>query len=298
MPWSSAAGRTLVLEVGEGRSAARLELAEVGGGIRALQAAGRDLIDGYGPAGRATAGRGQILAPWPNRLGDGAYHFDGVDQQLPITDVGGHTAMHGLVRWLPWTVADAPRTQVRLAPQPGWPTWLELSVDYELAVDALTVHVEARNAGQQPCPFGLGMHPYLVPATRQVAHCTLAVPATRRLVTDRRGLPVRWEEVAGSPYDFADARRIGGAVLDTCYQLGSEGFEITVDDLTLWADPAFGYAQVFTGDTDPDPARRRTVLAVEPMTCPPDAFRTGEALVRLAPGARWRGSWGLRWPIG
>jgi aldose 1-epimerase len=40
--------------------------------------------------------------------------------------------------------------------------------------------------------------------------------------------------------------------------------------------------------------RRRKAVAVEPMTCPPDAFRTGVALIELDPGATWQGRWGLR----
>ena len=56
-------------------------------------------------------------------------------------------------------------------------------------------------------------------------------------------------------------------------------------------DEAYGYLQLFTGDPLPDVARRS--LAVEPMTCPPNAFRTGEALVRLEPGASWTGAWGI-----
>ena len=62
--------------------------------------------------------------------------------------------------------------------------------------------------------------------------------------------------------------------------------------VTLWADERFGYVMVYTGDTL-DADHRRTALAVEPMTCPPDAFRSGTDLVVLRPGARWTGSWGI-----
>lgn len=307
MALRSPAGFSVVRGISGSRPAVRLELAEVGGGIRELHVGDRPIIDGYGAPGRATAGRGQILAPWPNRLGDGAYRFDGMDYQLPLNDVGGRTAMHGLVRWLPWTFdvdrddadhedADESVARVAVAPQPGWPTWLELSAAYDLANDGLTVRLEAHNAGALACPFGLGMHPYLAPITGRVDDITLTVPAASRLVTDDRGLPAGWQDVEGSGFDFRSPRVIGGALLDTCFATGHDGFRVVVDDVTLWADSSFSYAQVFTGDTDPDPARRRSALAVEPMTCPPDAFRTGEGLIRLEPGERWQGSWGLQWP--
>ena len=48
--------------------------------------------------------------------------------------------------------------------------------------------------------------------------------------------------------------------------------------------------QVFTGDL---PDVRRRGLAVEPMTCPPQALRTGEGLLRLEPGDAFRGEWGI-----
>jgi aldose 1-epimerase len=66
--------------------------------------------------------------------------------------------------------------------------------------------------------------------------------------------------------------------------------------MTLWMDEAFRWVQVFTADALPEPRRRRGV-AVEPMTCPPDAFNSGEDLLVLAPGETWRGSWGIS-PLG
>ena len=34
-------------------------------------------------------------------------------------------------------------------------------------------------------------------------------------------------------------------------------------------------------------------IAIEPMTCPPNAFRTGTDVIRLEPGGSWRGRWGI-----
>jgi aldose 1-epimerase len=59
----------------------------------------------------------------------------------------------------------------------------------------------------------------------------------------------------------------------------------------LWVDESYGYLMLFTGDDLPDVSRRS--LAVEPMTCPPNAFRTGEDLLRLEPGERTTSAWGL-----
>ena len=60
--------------------------------------------------------------------------------------------------------------------------------------------------------------------------------------------------------------------------------------MTLWVDESYPYLMVFTGDR-PDVQRRG--LAVEPMTCPPNSFRSGEGLIRLDPGASVTTGWGI-----
>jgi aldose 1-epimerase len=130
----------------------------------------------------------------------------------------------------------------------------------------------------------------------------LRVPAERRLITDDRGLPTSSSPVGGTEFDFTQGRLIGVTRLDTAYtdlRRDADG-RVRVDldhpdgarGATLWADERFGYLMIFTGDTL-DPGERRTAVAVEPMSCPPDALRSGNDLVVLRPGARWTGSWGI-----
>jgi aldose 1-epimerase len=61
----------------------------------------------------------------------------------------------------------------------------------------------------------------------------------------------------------------------------------------LWADESYPFIELYTGDTL-SPPRRRRGLAVEPMTCAPNAFRSGEGLIRLEPGQTHRSRWGAR----
>ena len=90
--------------------------------------------------------------------------------------------------------------------------------------------------------------------------------------------------------------------LDHCFtdlQPGDDGltrvtFASTADGGTgvmLWVDEAYPYLMLYTGDDRPDVSRRS--MAIEPMTCPPQAFRTGRGVVRLEPGDSFRGTWGL-----
>ena len=131
----------------------------------------------------------------------------------------------------------------------------------------------------------------------------LHVPGKTRILADGRLLPVGSVSVAGTEYDFTEPRRIGDLVLDTTFgdiENDAAGItEVTIADpgsdakVVVWADQKFAYWQIFSGDTLHGERFRRSV-AIEPMTCPPDAFRTGRDLIVLAPGERWTTSWGIR----
>src|SRR5262245_49519769 len=129
---------------------------EVGGGLRSYAVGSSSVLEGYEPSEMASGGRGQVLIPWPNRLRDGSYEFDGQTHQLPLNEVGHSNAIHGLARWVAWNVRERERHRVVvehvLHPQPGYPFALEVSIEYELAGDGLTVRTAATNVGATACP--------------------------------------------------------------------------------------------------------------------------------------------------
>ena len=274
---------------------------EVGGGLRTYTAAGVDVLDGYGEDERCSGGRGQLLLPWPNRLRDGRYQFAGEHQQLALTEPTRHNAIHGLARWMNWTAADHERDRVVMTlvlhPQPGYPFVLGLSVEYRVGAGGLSVATTATNLGDGPCPYGAGAHPYLTVGTDVVDGAVLEAPGRVRIETDDQGIPVGSSPVDGTPYDFRQARPIGDLVLDTAFT-ELTGNEVVLADgtgdrrVTLWMDESYRWLMLFTGDTV-DAARRRRGLAVEPMTCPPNAFATGEGLRVLEPGEVWTTTWGI-----
>jgi aldose 1-epimerase len=283
----------------------RAVVVEVGAGLREYTLNGRRMLDGYGADEMSSSGRGQLLIPWPNRIQDGRYSFDGQDHQLPLNDVEEQDAIHGLVRWASWTIADRAENRVVmehvLHPRPGYPFTLSLSVEYRLSDDGLRVRANATNCGPCPCPFGIGSHPYLAVAGPSVDPLTLCVPGATVLRSDERGIPVGSFPVEGTDYDFRRPRMIGSTVLDHAFtdlergedgrarvELGHPGRR---EGVTLWVDETHPYVMVFTGDPLPDVNRRS--LAVEPMTCPPNAFRSGEGLIRLEPSQSFASSWGI-----
>jgi aldose 1-epimerase len=289
-------GDQIELELGD----QRVVVVEVGGGLRFYSAAGRDVLDGYGEDELCSSGRGQLLIPWPNRIADGRYEFDGRAEQLPLDEPERGNAIHGLVRWKTWEVAERHPDRVVMAhllhPRPGYPFTLALRVEYALAGDGLTVRTEATNVGAEACPYGAGAHPYLAVADGSVDELTLTVPAGSVLESDDRGLPVSARPVEGTDFDFRSPKQVGGLRLDHCFtELSREEdgrARVRLGNGTsLWADRSFDYLMVFTGDGLPDVDRRS--LAVEPMTCPPNAFRSGDGLVRLEPGETHVATWGL-----
>jgi len=276
---------------------------EMGGGLRTYRAGGRDVVDGYAESELPPAGAGQILAPWPNRLRDGRYHWHGTDYQLSLSEPAHGNAIHGLVRSLPWLAAPVDEAAVKLScalpPQPGYPWRLDLTTTWSLGPDGLRAEHTVVNRSDSVAPFGLGVHPYVMVAGTPVDDLVLSAPGDRRLRLDGRKLPIAATPVAGTEWDYTGGRRIGAAKLDTAFgHLPPGGSRVTLstmdgsDGVTVWADAAFRWWQAFTGDPLGPPRARRSV-AVEPMTCPPDAYRSGRDLITLEPGQLWRASWGI-----
>ena len=262
------------------------------------------MVHGFGVEDKVSGGRGQNLIPWPNRIRDGRYTFDGITQQLPLTEPARHNASHGLARYVPWVLvdhkADSVTNRICIHPQPGWPGTLESTITHQLSQDGLTVTVEAINLGAADLPFGYGAHPYLTVGESTVDEITLTVPAANYLeVDDDRLLPLKLSPVEGTAYDLREGRVLGSMSLDTAMSdlaRDSDGrwrVRLVLGDryAELWGDETMRWAQVFTGGP-----KRDLSVAVEPMTCGPDAFNAGpthDDMMVLAPGETFVGQWGI-----
>lgn len=285
---------------------ARAVVVEVGGGLRTYEVGGRPVLDGYPEEQMVDSARGQILAPWPNRLHGGRYTWDGQEHQVPLDEPGQGNALHGLCRFSNWVMAERSDAEVVMAlllhPQPAYPFTLEMRVRYTLGPAGLTVTTTAVNRGRAAAPYAQGAHPYLLAGTDLVDDALLTVPAATRLPTDADQIPTGREPVEGTAYDFRRPRRIGDLAIDYAFTdlvRGPDGRAVLAvagpdRRAELWVDEGYPYLEVFTGDTVADPGRRRRGLGVEPMTAPPNAFVTGQDLLRLEPGQQVAHTWGLR----
>lgn len=280
-------------------------IASVGATLRMLQHEQRDLIVSFDADEVRPAYRGATLAPWPNRIVDGRHRFGGTEHQLALTEPERGHALHGLLAWAEFADRSVSEDRVVMAaviePQAGYPFRVEVEVEYRLGADGLTQTVTARNLGSDAAPWGTGPHPYLVAGPGRVDDWTLSLPASEVLtVTDDRLSPVAVESVDAHPeWDFRTARPIGDVFIDHAFtELSHDGgvTEVTVTDsrgsgVAIRWDERCPWVQVHTADTPGVQATHRIGLAVEPMTCPPDAFNSGVDLVSLAAGESHSASW-------
>ena len=280
---------------------------EVGATLRQYAVDGRDVIASFGEDELPPACNGWVLVPWPNRLEDGQYSFGGHDYQLPLTEPGRTVALHGLAYAQHWRIEElttaSATLSLRLPGIEGYPFDILTTVTYSLADDGLHVETATTNVGGETAPFGIGFHPWLATGGGPVDETTLQIPARTHVVVDDGGrlLPRGTEEVSGD-YDLREPKSLAGVALDDAWLdpiRESDGsvqarFGRTDGRTTeVWADEFAVAWQACTGDAVA-PAFRRHAVAVEPMSCIANAFRTGEHLIQLEPGDTFGATWGLR----
>lgn len=287
-------------------------IASVGATLRSLTHLGRDLVVPFDSDEVRPSYRGATLAPWPNRVVDGTYSFGGAEYQLPLTEPARSHALHGLAAWLDFEAIDKGPDHVTLAaviqPQTAYPWRVVVTTTFSLGPDGLTQSVSARNDSDEAAPWGTGPHPYLKAGDGHVDDWTLELPAAQVLaVTPDRLIPTELVAVdADEPerFDFRSPRQIGDAFIDHAYsglvRDASGAVAVRVTDpsgsgVEMSWDAACPWVQIHTADK-PEAALSRLGLAVEPMTCAPDAFNAANyafdaGLISLEPGETAGASW-------
>lgn len=274
-------------------------ITQLGATLRRLDWRGQELLDGFAADEPCFGAQGQHLLPWPNRIADGSFDFGGRSYELSPNEPDRGNAIHGLTRDLDWTLDehddDVVRQSLRLE-DGGWPGVLDLRIEHRLDAGGLRVVVSASNGGDEVVPLGYGAHPYL--RFDPSGGTTLTVPAKRYLVTDRRLLPVRVDDVAGSDFDLRSGRRLGRSLLDTAFTgLGAQAgrWRVVLNgasrQVEVWGQASeLPWVQVFT----PVDGGR---VAIEPMSCAADAVRAGPThsdLIVVDPGGTASFHWGIR----
>lgn len=291
--------RTHALDAGGTRAV----VDEVGAVLRAFTVDGVAHVEPTDPAAPPPMGAGTVLVPWPNRTGGARWEWRGRVHDLAVTEPARGHAIHGLLRKVAWTVTDRADDRVtfeaHVAAGAGWPEPLGVTTTYAVTPGALAVtHTVTATGGE--VPVGLGTHPYLRAGDADLDDCVLTVAAATVLDVGDAMIPTGPARPVTDAEDLRTPRRVADLRLDTGFGAAPDRDrvlgELRAPDGTgtrLWADPAFGWVQVFTPGGFPGADGPRRAVAVEPMTCPPDALNSGVDLHVLAPGETWTLRWGL-----
>lgn len=299
---TSPTGQQFVITRGD----ARATITELAAALREFSIGGVELTESYPEYSSPPFADGIVLMPWPNRVADGLWHLDGVPQQLDLTEVERHNALHGLLRFTAYRLVERTEGSVTLGavvfPQHGYPFHLDTTVRYELVDNGLSVTHHVRNLSQAKAPVAIGTHPFLAMSDVPTEQLELTVYAATRFEVDARLNPIREIDVDGPNYDLRPGRPVKDLQLDDAF-----GGLITVDgvsavlrapdgrEVRLLQDDNHPYLQVFTTRSFPKKNGPGLAVAVEPMTAPPNALNTGIGLRWLEPGESWDVNWGIQY---
>lgn len=276
-----------------------------------IDGAGQEVDIAWGYAGGIgkRGGQGDVLIPFPGRIGNGRYSFDGQTFQLECNDKEGPNAIHGFVRNLPWNIRNIESNQATLMvtlhaaaySHRGYPFSLNITVTYELNANGLSCTFSAENIGERAAPVGIGFHPYFTVGTAMIDEAEVQIPGTGYLEFNERLVPTGTIcDVIDTPWDYRRFRLIAQQRFNHCYvnlERATQGLataslrhSASNRTITVTMDSAFAAVVVYTGDAIVDAPR--VALAIEPMTCASDAFNHPEwGLKRLVPGETFSGCW-------
>ena len=276
------------------------EISTTGATLKLLRFRDRDLIE---PAPKAPRYHGSVLAPWPNRIRDGRYVFRGTTYTTVINEVDRNNALHGLVDKIEFSIQSQGDDNLHLsaivASGNHYPSDLRIDCFYSLDPTGLRWKISAKNIGNSPAPYGVSIHPYLVTGTDLlVDELHLSFESKEFLeVDDQRLLPLELQHVDSHDFNFSNKTRIGTRFIDHAFKLNplSDNRRIELTDSKgvgtfMEYDSEAKWIQIHTADREGG-ADSRKCLAVEPMSCPPDAFNSSLDLIELEPGQTVAMSW-------
>jgi aldose 1-epimerase len=281
--------QTLTLASGDSRAVINL----VGAALVGLRFGEFELIPQIDLGPKVFAGT--LLTPWPNRIQGGSYEFEGEQYQLEIRDGMGN-ALHGLVDEQRAEVIEhqGPVLKLRnfVKSFEGYPANLVVETVFELSETELTVSYSVLNKGPGNAPVGIGTHPYF-PYTDGTK---IEINAKTAAVHGGSMIPIGKVPTSELGLGPGKTALVAQLKLDTQFsQLGDPVVTVTNHEYSfeVWQKDA-NWLMVYNTTVFPWAKGVGNAIAIEPQTCPADAFNTGEDLRVLASGESTSMRWGVR----
>ncbi|HEV3439487.1 MAG TPA: aldose 1-epimerase [Gemmata sp.] len=263
-----------------------------------------------------------ILFPFPGRLRDAKFTFEGNVYQLPFNDSTKQHAIHGFTPRNPWRVIDwngdedfaFVTGQFNLKKDlpdalSYWPADFNLNVTYRLFRDRLRVDATVENLGPGPLPFGLGYHPYFrLPGVHDpdIGGHVLQANVDQVWETEMN-LPTGWRKDVPGEIDFRYPTPLGSTELDYVFtdvrskstslgelvEIAKLSHPEAMGQVRFLADAAFRELVLFTPP-------HRQAIAIEPYTCSADAANLANRGIdsgwKVIPrGTEWEAAVEYRW---
>ncbi len=238
---------------------------------------------------------GTLLTPWPNRIEGGSYEFEGRHYQLEPRDGLGN-ALHGLVDEQ-WAEIIEHRTgflrlRAFVKSFEGYPGDLVVESVFELSQTDLSVSYTVTNQGLGNAPVGIGTHPYF-PYSDSTK---IEINAKTAALHGSNMIPIG--EVSASELGLGPGRTalVSQLQLDTQFSELADPVATVINDdysFDIWQQNA-NWLMVYNTTVFPWGSGAGHAIAIEPQTCPANAFQTGEGLRVLAGGESTSLRWGVR----
>ncbi|WP_295895225.1 aldose 1-epimerase [uncultured Vibrio sp.] len=240
--------------------------------------------------------RSAKLFPFPNRLANGEYQFDGQHYQLPPNFPWSEHAVHGLLYNQPFELidsrADSEQASITVRYKttelhPQFPHAFSLDITYQINRQGqLSCSTSIENNGTHSFPFGDAWHPYFS-LNQPLERCLLTMPACLE-VEHIDDLPSGHKHAFDR---FSQPTSLANVTLNHCFEFQQQApitLSLSLDDnsasLQYQQDASYPFIQLYTPDSEAS-------IAIEPMTCPANAFNNYIGLLTLEPNQRREFQW-------
>ncbi len=292
----------------------RLVINQVGGGLISYQVEKdgetKDMIVSYESCPEEKVGMmGDVLFPFPGRVKNSEYSFEGKEYKISGTKEIDGNALHGFVTDKEWKVVEKNDDSIKLSyeikkeeyEKNGYPFSLKIQVKYSLSDNGLKVETEITNTGESKAPFGLGFHPYFTAGTDKADNISLKIDAKKLVEFDDNLFPTgKMVGLDGQELDYNQEKKIGEKTIDNCFtglvytnNISKTEISSKLAKLNIWQDKNFNYLQMYSADTIGDKFMRAG-FAIEPQTCTGYALNKPEmGLKTIEPGESFKAVWGV-----